>query len=300
MLRTALTLIFSLALLLSPQASFAATPKKPIVFTLTAAQIDISDPLTYPARVLSDVNARILAETDGVVLKILSPLGTKVRRGGALAVIKNIESGYTYSPMTVPASVGGVVSQVKVTVGSQVTRGQELFIVTDPSELKLTMEVSASDVAALRRAGEGEFTVSGLRKPVKIKLLGVSPLIDPATGTATAEFRVITANGTPAPLAPGQLGQARLDVNKRKGFVLPDHAVLYKGDATFARVITDGKAQKVPINLGRKLRGQVEVLSGLKAGDIVIERASGHVAENAEVEVQATDTAETDTAEKVN
>ncbi len=286
MLRAVFVLVIVSTALPAVASTSVKTPAKPVVTVLTATRAEISDPLTYPARVESDVNARVLAETDGVVLKILSPLGSKIRRGSGLAVLKNVESGYRYAPMTIFAAIGGVVSQVKVTVGSQVARGQELFIVTDPEKLKLTVEVSAPDIEALRSVQRGEFTAAGLAEAVPVRLVGISPLIDPATGTATAELRALPRKGGIAPLAPGQLGQARFDISLREGFLLPDHAILYKGEETLTRLVIDGKAKKVPVKLGRKRGDRVEILAGLKAGDTVIERASGYVGDGAEVDVQ--------------
>lgn len=288
----------ALSLLLCSCVTSAATgANRPLVFTKSATLTRLADSLTYPARVESDVNARILAESEGVVLKILAPLGSKVARGGPIAVLKNIDSGYTYAPMTIVSAVAGVVSQVKVTVGSQVSRGQEIAVVTDPTQVKLSLEISAPDVGLLAPGSAGEFTAAGLDGSVPVQLIGVSPLIDPATGTATAELRLLTPtkattdtkrkdHKTLPPLAPGQLGQVRFDVNQRKGFLLPDHAIHYKGENTFARVVIEGKTKLVPIRLGRKNRGQVEILAGLKEGDVVIERASSYVGEGVDVQVQ--------------
>ncbi len=289
----------------------------PVVTTQVAEPQRVAQMLTFPARIESKINARILAESDGVVQRIVAPLGSKVRRGSGLLVIKNVEGGFSYAPLTVTSPVTGTVSQVKVTVGSQVARGQELAIVTDPSQLRLAVEVSASDLPAMKVGMQGEFTASVLEQSVAVRLVGLSPWVDPSTGTATAELTVdpsqskktdptksdLVSNSLVSPitksaatvvtkgtkdisLVPGTLGQVRFEINPHQAFVLPDFAIVYKGNVTFVRIVVDGKANRVPVKLGPKQRGQFEVIEGLKKGDVVVEHTSAYIADGAAVQIQ--------------
>lgn len=268
----------------------AAPPQKAIVFTQIAKSADIADQLTYPARIESKVNAKLIAEADGVVTEIKSPLGENVKRNGTVLLIKNMEPGYSYAPHRVTSPVAGVVSAIKVTVGTQVSRGLELGAVTDPSALKIAIEVSASDIGSFHRGLKGELVVSGADKPVVVEALGVSPFVDPATGTATAELKIVDNRKQPIKLSPGLIGQVRFKVNSRKGFTLPDHAIVYKGDLTQVRLVVGNKAKITAVKLGRKRQGIVEVLSGIKEGDQVIERTSTFVGDGDEVEVKKPET----------
>jgi multidrug efflux pump subunit AcrA (membrane-fusion protein) len=271
------------SLTLRPATSRALPKKTPMVVTQTAKSAEIFDQITYPARIDSKVNAKIIADSDGVVLKILSPLGHRIGRGNGVLVIKNMEVGYQYAPMTILAPVSGVVSQVKVTVGSQVVKGQEVALITDPSAIKVVTEIAAPDLFAFQKNLSGELHVSGLTEPVPVKLAGVSPFVDPATGTATAELRILSAKPG---IVPGLVGQVRFKVNKHQGIALPDHAIVYKGAETQVRVVREGKAKYLKVKIGRKRQGLVEVLEGLKAGEHVIERTSTYVADGDAVQTQ--------------
>lgn len=262
----------------------AATDKTPIVSTEIAKKAEIFDQLTYPARIDSAVNAKILAESDGTVAKILAPLGAKVSRRAAIVQVQNMEPGYSFAPMNLKSPVNGIVSQIKVSVGSQVTKGQEIATVIDPSSLRIVIEVAAGDVLNVKRGLKGELFLSGQEKPTKVEVLGVSPLVDPATGTSTAELKVV---GNKSTLTPGTLGQVRFKANTRSGIVMPDGAVVYKGDATNVRLVVGGKAKVAPVKLGLKRQGKFEVLSGLKEGDEFIIRSSEFVADGDVVKVQA-------------
>ncbi|MEZ4752173.1 MAG: biotin/lipoyl-binding protein [Bdellovibrionota bacterium] len=106
--------------------AWGAKPDKPVVFVTQAEKKEISDLLSYPARITSKINATILSESDGVVSKIQKPLGSLVKRGEELLRVEHTDPIYQYAPVQVTSPVNGVVSAVEVTQGSQVKQGQSL------------------------------------------------------------------------------------------------------------------------------------------------------------------------------
>jgi multidrug efflux pump subunit AcrA (membrane-fusion protein) len=267
--------------------AFASTPQIPQVTTKKAAVEVLFDSLNYPARIESKVNATIVAESDGIVSKILSPLGSKVSRQGKILTVKHTDPVYQYVPMSLYSPVAGVVSQLIVTEGSSVTKGQVLAAVTDPTQIRILIEVAALDLVSLKPGLVGEFTANGntAAKPITFAVVvkGVSPFVDSATGTATTELALKNKNNQLLP--PGSVGQVSFKINDRKSFILPDYAISYKENQTYINVLRGEKAQRVNVTLGRKQRGQVEILTGIKTGDEVIERSSSFIAEGEKVQV---------------
>ena len=279
----------------------AAVDKKPVVFTLKAEVAELSETLAYPARVEPRIRASIVSETDGVVTKIIAPLGSHVRAKAPLLVVKNTDPIYNYSAMMVTSAVDGVVSKVEVTEGSRVSRGDKLLLVTDPEQVRVAVEVTAYDLALIRPGQLAELKTPGSELVVPLKVKGVSPFVDPATGTASCELELARLPGKPAARMPplGIIGRVYFRANVRKGISVPDSAITYRGKDPYMRLVQDGKAKLVAISIGRKEAGLVEILKGLKAGDQFIERASGFVADGEAVEVQSTGEKKADdTAEK--
>ena len=103
----------SLVVLLG-RVAFAATQSPVTVFTEKAAPHAIFNALTFPARVESKVNAIVRCEADGAVTRILKPLGSRVRRGETVAIIKHTDPVYEFAPLAVVASVSGVVNEVHI------------------------------------------------------------------------------------------------------------------------------------------------------------------------------------------
>ncbi len=266
-------------------SSFAAKDKMPVVFAKKIALIELNEVLTYPARVEPKIHAAVVAEADGVVTEIRAPLGRRVQKNTPLLVVRNTDPVYQYSPMVITSPVHGVVSQVEVTVGSRVARGDKLLLVTDPEQIRVIVEIAASDIRSVRNGMTADLELPGEPEHLKVKVKGVSPFVDPGTGTATCELELSKKQ----PLSPGLIGKVVFKVNQRQGFSIPDSALTYRGKDPFVRVVTDGKAKLTAVSLGRKQAGFVEIVKGLKAGDQVIERTSGFVADGEAVQVQAGD-----------
>ena len=276
-----------LAIALFSQFAYAAVeaPKPPaIVFARTVKAEELFDRLTYPARVTPKVSTTILSETDGIISKILAPLGQAVRKNQKIMTITHTDPVYQYAPTPVFAPVSGVMSSVDVTEGTQVARGEKLALVTDPGKIRINVEVPAMDLALLSRGLGGEFKLPNLEKPIQVKIRGISPFVDPATGTATCELEI--AETLSVPLPAGMIGQASFKANDRKGISIPEYAVFYKGTDTFVRIVKDGKAKQVPVVLGKRSRGNVEVLKGVDDGAQLVERTSRFISDDEAVTVQ--------------
>jgi multidrug efflux pump subunit AcrA (membrane-fusion protein) len=283
--------VIGVVLFLGAASHASVTPPPAKVLTKKLEFAELSDTLAYPARVLSKVNTTILAETDGVIASIPAPLGTAVKRGQKILVIQHTDPVYRYAPFTVVSPVQGVVSAIEVTQGSLVTRGQKLGSVTDPAKVLVKLEIPAADLGLFRAGVEGEFRMGRENaEAIRVILAGLSPLVDPATGTASADLEILKGNQTLLP-PPGTLGQVRFRVNVRKGYSIPETALFYRGEATYVRLLVEGAVKLVEVRLGRGERGQVEILPAksdqvFPVNPILIERTSRFIADGEKVEIQ--------------
>lgn len=269
-------------------SKFAPQDQRQIVYVRKAEKRPLSDQLLYPARVMPKVNAAVLADTDGVISSIRAPLGSRVKARAVLMTLRNIDPAYQYAPLSVLSPVAGVVGQIEVSEGSRVSRGDRLLVVTDPDRIRVTIEVPAHELKKIKPGLSGELRLPGQDQIISLNVKGISPFVDSATGTAHCELQVDRVPEGVA-LAPGLVGRVTFKTNPRMGFVVPDSAIAFAGKAAFVRLVVDGKAQKVPATLGRRQGGSTEILTGLTEGAIVIERASGSLANGEDVDPQPID-----------
>jgi multidrug efflux pump subunit AcrA (membrane-fusion protein) len=270
-----------------PSIVIAKSKKTKTVFTKVMAKSTIFDTFSYPVRVVPKINASILSESQGVVIKIKSRLGEKVKKGTVLAVIKHQDPVYKYRPVKVKSPINGIISRVHITEGSLVPKGQKLLTVTDPNKMQVLFEVTSMDLNAIDEGLPGTMKLKGNPKEYRVRVRGVSPFVNPATGTAEAEVEFVTEENLPKLL--GALGRVSFKSNIHAGYIVKDDALVYQGRETFLRKIVDSKVKRFKVDLGEKRRGEVEILKGITKGDEVIVRSSGFLIDGEKVEVKNTD-----------
>lgn len=270
-------------------ASIPSLEKKALVTVQKMETKTHSDLFVYPARVESKINSVVAAEADGRVKRILKSIGARVRRGDIILTIENQDPVYTFATIPVKAPASGIVSQVNVSLMGKVTRGEDLFTITDPASLKVTTEVPAGDLESLKIGSLGRFkTQVSDQSSVSVKIVGLSPIVDPKTGTARAELTFENVKTAPS---AGNLGQVEFTSHPRSILLLPESALTYKDGKPFARVLVDGKLLKKPILLGPQTNDVFEIKDGLSNGDTVILRTNRFVKEGESVDIEAKDQA---------
>ena len=261
------------------------------VFIEEAKTVEIADTYSYPSMAQALIESTVLSEDQGFIKKIVSPLGSKVKKNQILATIKRIDPIYKFQALNLLSPIDGVVSKVFVRQGTNVAKGDSVFMITDPSRSRLTIEVSAKEKNLLKKGDSGMFKWNNINTPVLIT--GVSPIIDPATGTATVELEF---EKKPEALPLGVLGQVTFKANTRQGFLVKADAIVYVGPKTYIRLVDTPRdaaekavknvVKKVPVTLGRSINQRVEVSSGLKIEDWVVIRSSGFLKDGSVVEVK--------------
>lgn len=273
-----------LALLCWGSFSLAAVEVIPVVQVQKVALSESSETLSYPARVESRVSATILAEIEGVVRQV-AVLGAQVKKGQVLFKIQQLDPVYQYAPAKIVAPVSGVVSQVEVNLGTQVARGQKIATVVDPSQLRVTLEVPGSDLGKVGNSAKVTFTTSSNETPEELSFEGISPLVSPSTGTATANLLFKNKN---LKLSAGTLGKVQIVLKGSSSIQVPEQAVVYKGAKPFVRIVDANNIAKYKeVELGQRQAGKVEIKKGLSVNDTLIERASKYVQDNKSVKVEA-------------
>jgi len=181
----------------------------------------------------------------------------------AAANAARTESGF----YVVKAPYAGVVSDVAVVLGDMAMPGKPLLTVYDPAALRVTAAVPQT--AAPRPGSVLQAELPGIAPariaPVRWQLL---PAVDPATHTM--QLRLDLPPGTA--VAPGMFARVWVpgDAGTDARLSVPVRVVMRRAELTGVYVIgTDGRPLLRQVRLGPVTGDQVEVLSGLAAGERV-------------------------------
>lgn len=193
-------------------------------------------------------------------------------------VINGLQSGLklvnaTVDALAVRAPVAGVLTDFRLQVGETVRLDQRVGRIDDPQRFKLSAPIDEFYLSRVAVGRTGQVVQDGQAYPVRVST--VYPQIK--DGRFTAEM--VFTSGQPTVISPGQGIDAQLTLGEpARTLLLPNGAFANDGGGAWVFVVTpDGAhAAKRTVRLGRRNNTQIEVLSGLAAGDDVI--VSGYTA----------------------
>lgn len=185
----------------------------------------------------------------------------------------------------VRSPISGIVLTRDVNVGDVVSPGTPLFIVIDPSSMRLEANVPSDDLSQLRAGATVEFTVRGYDRPFTGKIERIAPQADAATRQVPIFVSIPNPGGR---LVSGLFAEGRVVAQSATGVVVPVNAINTTGEPWALRV-TDGKTERVALTLGlRDPRSeQVQVVSGLADGDVLLRGAAQGITPGTLVQVGA-------------
>jgi HlyD family secretion protein len=173
--------------------------------------------------------------------------------------------------LQVRAGTNGVLQEMTVTVGQQITPGTNIARVADPTSLKAALQVPETqikDVAIGQKATVD--TRSGNGGVVEGRVSRIDPAAHNGTFTVDVQLEGPMPPGARVDLSvDGTIELARLDDVLYVG--RPASGGGAQSNITLFRVEPDGHtADRVPVKLGRASVSTVEVVDGLREGDTVI------------------------------
>lgn len=185
---------------------------------------------------------------------------------------------------SVRPSRAGVINTRAVQTGQFVQPGTVLATLVDTSRLRLRFKIGDAESLRARKQQTVKFRVASLgAREFDAKVYHVSDVADPAT----RQVEVMAWVRNPGELKPGFFAEVTLASETRKGaLVIPEGAIQASDQGFVTYVVQGDKAWIRPVAIGlRTGTGVVEILSGVKAGEIVVTEGSDRLADGVPVQV---------------
>jgi RND family efflux transporter MFP subunit len=172
----------------------------------------------------------------------------------------------TLGDTTLRAPFDGVVAERLADPGDMAAPGKPIVVIHDPQSLRLEADVGERCAAPLVVGQEIPVHLESLQRDITARIEVVAPVADPHSRT------VLIKAALPAQpdLRAGIFGTLRVSCGTHTALLIPSTAVSRMGQLESVRVVTDGEARSRHIRSGKRYGGQVEVLSGLQAGNQVV------------------------------
>jgi membrane fusion protein, multidrug efflux system len=170
------------------------------------------------------------------------------------------------SKTEIRAPFAGRVGVRQVSEGAFVSPTTPLITLQDVSRIKVDFPLPERYAAEVRSGQKFTFTVAGNGQVFE----GAVTVIEPAIDAATRSLLVRGVCSAPKGLLPGGFAEVTLALDGlANGFMVPSQAIVPSPRGQGVYLIENGKARLQPVEIGIRTDEQVQILRGVKDGDVV-------------------------------
>lgn len=176
------------------------------------------------------------------------------------------ESELPYGTLRVPFA--GVVIRKLAQVGEVTTPGRPLLQIDDVAHLHLEVDTPESVLRSVRIGQKVRVEISSLTRDIDGQVYQIVPSADPRTRTFVVKVRLASTRG----LVPGMFGRVLLSKGQRTTSRIPASALVRRGQLVSVFVVDRDNVARMRLVKIKGDGSEVEVLSGLEAGDRIVRR----------------------------
>jgi len=189
-----------------------------------------------------------------------------------------------YASIRTPIS--GVVAERLIKVGNMVLPNQSVFRVAGLDPLIAILHVPERQLGKLRAGLAAQLGVDAAAKePFIGRIKRISPVIDPATGTVKVTVEVRDPSRR---LKPGMFARIQIIYDVHESVVkAPKDAIMSEDRESAVYVVRDSTAFRQVVETGYVNTTHVEVIAGLKTGDMVVTTGKASLKDSTKVQIVA-------------
>lgn len=170
----------------------------------------------------------------------------------------------------IEAPFDGKITKISVSEGDSVDTNSSVFNIADTSSFKIETSVDESEITKVSVGQSVDVVVSALNKAYEGKVTSVDA--EGSSNGGSVSFGVeVTLEGDVSDLYTGMSSEISIVIKESNNTLLvPIQAVKGKGGKYTVSVKSGDETKEVEVEVGLQNSTSVEILSGLKEGDIVV------------------------------
>jgi RND family efflux transporter MFP subunit len=171
------------------------------------------------------------------------------------------------------APFDGVITRKLADVGDLAAPGKALLQMENPGTLRLEADVPEALIDNVKLGDRMAVRIASVTNDIEGTVAEISPAADPNSRTFLVKLDLPDAAG----LRSGQFGRVAVPVGEVSAIRVPTSAVVQRGQMELVFVAVNGHAQLRLVKTGRRVGDEVEVVSGLNAGESVVVDGTAHL-----------------------
>ncbi|MBL0942653.1 MAG: efflux RND transporter periplasmic adaptor subunit [Alphaproteobacteria bacterium] len=185
----------------------------------------------------------------------------------------------------IEAPFEGIIGLRTASPGDYVQPGQDLVNLEDISPIKIDFTLPEVYATQIKNGQSIEFTTDTLAgQTYKGTVYAINPKLDKDGRSVCIRAR---ASNDQNLLRPGMFVKVNVILKKRlNSLLVAEEAIVPIGNDQFVYLVKDNKVQFTKVELGLRKDGKVEILKGLKAGDVVVTAGQLKLQDGAPVTIQ--------------
>jgi RND family efflux transporter MFP subunit len=197
-----------------------------------------------------------------------------------------VEAVKSYTQVTAPFS--GQVTERRVDIGNLAVPGTPLGVIERAGGLRAEASVPESQAGRIQVGDEALVWFQDGGEPVKGRVSEVNQGVDVMTRAFMVQVD-LPEDLTDIPGAnprPGMFVRVGFNVGQTESILIPEKALLQRGQLEMVYVVEDEHARTRLVTIGPRRGSQIEVLSGLSDGDVVVTDPGTNLREGVRVVTQ--------------
>ena len=211
-------------------------------------------------------------EKDNLISKL--ELKEIVKKG---EIIVKLKDGDIIAPFNGILGVRGITEDV---LGSE---NSIILTLDDSSEIYADLKIPENYANFIKKELDVKARFSGIKDKIFVgKVEGVASRVNAETRSILTRVKI---ENPEYELIPGSLLEVTLSFNKRDSLSIPDTSIILEGNKAYVYKISEENiANRSDIQIGLRYDGNVEVLSGLNSGDIIVSEGLKKVKPNSKIQ----------------
>lgn len=204
----------------------------------------------------------------------------KMRAGVAEANVKEIETLLSFARVVAPFD--GLITRKIADVGDLAAPGQGLLEMEDPNVLRLEADVPEALMGRIKLGDRLAVRIAVLPQEVQGVVSEIEPVANPASRTLKAKLDLPASPG----LRSGMFGRVAVPIGETPTLRVPAKSVVVRGQMEMVFVIAGQKAQLRLVKTGKRFGDEIELVSGVRAGEVVAVDGAGQLVDGQPVTIK--------------